>query len=108
MLFTTDEHKSFHDTDCEDADFDYTPLSAIDVHWTYKKGDRTIDMGYVNVETLRSNLFEILDALDEEFITLDDFVHYYSLAVEGKEGAQVLYVHTCKTRLVMRVFGITV
>ena len=108
MLFTTDEHKSFHDTGCEDANFDYTPLSAIDVHWTYKKGDRTIDMGYVNVETLRRNLFEILDILDEEFITLDDFVHYYSLAVEGKEKAVVVYVHTCKTRLVMRMFGITV
>ncbi len=37
-------------------------MADIDFHWTYEKGDETIDMGYMNVERLRiillTNLFE--------------------------------------------------
>ena len=31
-------------------------MSDIDFHWTYTGGDNTIDMGYMNVETIRNML----------------------------------------------------
>lgn len=30
----------FDDTDCENATFGYTDLSQVNLHWTYKKGDK--------------------------------------------------------------------
>ena len=91
MLFTSDINKSFEDTGCEDASFEYTPLSAIDVHWTYKKGDKTIDMGYINVEVLRKNLLEIvrMSMSGKESFTVDDFAHFHSLATQAEENDEV-------------------
>ena len=100
MLFTADVDNSFQDTGCEDAKFEYTPLSAIDVHWNYKKGDKTIDMGYVNIETIRRNLFVILDTFDQEYFTLDDFAHYHSLALEEDESG-VLHVHSSINKVIL-------
>ena len=94
MLFTSNINKSFQDTDCSDVKFGYTPLSAIDVHWTYKKGDKTIDMGYINVEFLRKNLLDIFEILDTELLDLDEFSRFYSLATEAEEGDQVLHIAT--------------
>lgn len=91
MLFTSDTDKSFEATGCDNEDFGYTPLSAIDVHWTYKGGDKTIDMGYINVEVLRKGILTIFCILGKEWLTLDDFVQFYSHAieVEASEHEQV-------------------
>ena len=82
MLFTSDTSKSFQDTGCNNTSFEYTPLSDIDVHWTYKKGDKTIDMGYMNIEVLRKNILYIFNLRGEEFVTVKDFAHFYFIALE--------------------------
>lgn len=77
MLFTSSVEKTFVDEGCEKEHFQYTPLSDIDVHWTYNKGDKTIDMGYINVEVLRSNLLTILHSVDSDFPTARHLAEYY-------------------------------
>ena len=52
-LFTTSTDHTFQPTGCEDQTFDYTPLSAVNVTWTYNKGDKFVAMGYMNVEKFR-------------------------------------------------------
>ena len=79
MLFTTDTENSFHDTSCANATFDYTPLSDIDVHWTYQKGDSTIDMGYSNLEQLRKNLIGISQKGGKDHLTADDFASFFAM-----------------------------
>ena len=90
MLFTSDTTKSFQDSGCKNTSFDYTPLSAIDVHWTYKKGDKTIDMGYMNIEVLRNNVLYLFKLTGEEFLTFKDFAHFYSIALEDDDEDGVL------------------
>ena len=53
MLFTEDPDGKFSQDGCDKATFEYTPLSKVQVHWTYNKGDKVIEMGYMNVETVR-------------------------------------------------------
>ena len=93
MLFTSDVDKSFRDTGCGDASFDYTPLNAIDVHWTYKKGDKTIDMGYINIELLRKNLLDLLKLMKPDFFTVKEFAHFYLLAIEEEGDKEVGQAH---------------
>ena len=38
----------------------YHKMSDIDFRWTYRKGDKTIDMGFMNDELVRSRLREFL------------------------------------------------
>ena len=56
MLFTASIDNSFDNSSCENETYEYRPLSEANVHWTYKKGDKTIDMGYQNVETFRQSI----------------------------------------------------
>lgn len=77
ILFTSTVDKRYEDKGCEDEDFQYTPLSDIDVHWTYKKGDRTIDMGYINIQVLKNNLLTVIDNVGE--LTVVEFSKYYTV-----------------------------
>nr|XP_006815947.1 PREDICTED: uncharacterized protein LOC100371409 [Saccoglossus kowalevskii] len=73
ILFTTDG--DFDDSDCDDATFNYTSLADIDVTWTYKKGDKTIDMGYMNIEIIRRNLLAF--SQEEDRLLKERFIYYY-------------------------------
>lgn len=77
ILFTSSIEKTFEETGCEQRDFKYTPLSDIDVHWTYNEGDKTIDMGYINIELLRSNLLIFLKTFESDFVTSYHFAEYF-------------------------------
>ena len=60
-LFTADLEESFSSKDCTpDVMTKYHKMSDIDFRWTYRKGDKTIDMGFMNDELVRSRLQEWL------------------------------------------------
>ncbi|XP_077985861.1 bifunctional peptidase and (3S)-lysyl hydroxylase Jmjd7-like [Glandiceps talaboti] len=64
-LFATDGE--FKDTGCENTTLSYTSLADVEVMWTYKKGDKTIDMGFMNVEILRKGLIFMLKGQDKVY-----------------------------------------
>ncbi|XP_070548083.1 bifunctional peptidase and (3S)-lysyl hydroxylase Jmjd7-like isoform X1 [Ptychodera flava] len=72
FLFTVDGQ--FNDTGCADESFEQTSLADVDVIWTYKKGDKTIDMGYMNVEQLRRNFLELIE---DDLLIKDKFEAFY-------------------------------
>jgi len=53
---------NFSDKDCptDIMEKEFT-MADIKFLWTYKKGDKTIDMGYMNTELVKSRLFESLE-----------------------------------------------
>ena len=59
MLFTASLDGSFDNSSCENETYEYRSLSEAKVHWTYNKGDKTIDMGYQNIERFRETLLEL-------------------------------------------------
>ncbi|XP_066275375.1 tRNA wybutosine-synthesizing protein 5-like [Branchiostoma lanceolatum] len=60
-----DPFPKFNDSDCATKDIDkYTALSDVRLQWTYKKGDKVIDMGYMNVEMMRNIFLQMME--DEE------------------------------------------
>ncbi|XP_068724814.1 uncharacterized protein [Montipora capricornis] len=72
MLFTASLDDTFDGSSCENETFEYRSLSEVNVHWTYNKGDKTIDMGYQNIEKFRETLlsaFEGKDRLTETTFT---------------------------------------
>lgn len=71
MLFTASIDNSFDNSSCENETYEYRPLSEANVHWTYKKGDKTIDMGYQNVETFRQSILASFE--NEKFLTEERF-----------------------------------
>ena len=89
ILFTFDVDNSFRDTGCGNATFAYTPLSEIDVHWTYRKGDETIDMGYFNVELVREELLDLVKSTKADFFALKDFAHFYLREIKDQEDKEV-------------------
>ncbi|XP_072049796.1 bifunctional peptidase and (3S)-lysyl hydroxylase Jmjd7-like [Amphiura filiformis] len=54
----------FNDTDCGNATLDYTTLKDVKLMWTYKHGDRVIDLAHRNPEHLRENFLSILRSED--------------------------------------------
>ncbi|KAK3745071.1 hypothetical protein QZH41_014551 [Actinostola sp. cb2023] len=58
MLFTASVNNTFEPIGCEHATFEYTPMSKVNVQWTYKKGDRLIEMGFMNIEKFRKLLID--------------------------------------------------
>lgn len=88
LLFTADIDHKFKDTNCKDTTFIYTPLSAIDVHWTYNKGDRTVDMGYMNVEVLRTSVLEGIDDMKKDMVSFEDFTDGYSMLDSEREETE--------------------
>ena len=69
----------FGPTGCNREDFEYTPLSELKVHWTYNKGDRLIEMGYMNVEVLRYSILATIKERNEEVLTKDSFADLWEL-----------------------------
>ena len=63
MLFTVSLDNTFNNSSCENETYEYRPLSEAQVHWTYNKGDKTIDMGYQNVEKFRQYFLSSFDSL---------------------------------------------
>lgn len=61
-LFTADVQNNFNGDDCTDEIMNtYKSMADINFQWSYKKGDPTIDMGYMNVELVKSQLVEALE-----------------------------------------------
>lgn len=72
MLFTASLDGSFDNSSCENETYEYRSLSEAKVHWTYNKGDKTIDMGYQNIERFRETLLELFqgkDRINEQIFT---------------------------------------
>lgn len=60
-LFTADVANNFNGDGCtEDIMKSYHSMAEIPFQWTYKKGDATIDMGYMNVELVKNEVQEFL------------------------------------------------
>ncbi|PIK60065.1 putative Fanconi anemia group D2 protein [Apostichopus japonicus] len=86
-LFTT--YPEFDDSDCKDKTFSYTSMKEMNVMWTYKKGDKVIEIGYMNVDTLRQNLLVLLG--DREHLRIEVFAPYYNhlkYDIDPEEGEQ--------------------
>ncbi|KAI8480454.1 hypothetical protein Bbelb_418250 [Branchiostoma belcheri] len=65
-----DPFAEFNDTGCDKEDIDkYTALSDVRLQWTYHKGDKVIDMGYMNVEILRKAFLGIMKDKNVEKFT---------------------------------------
>lgn len=67
-LFTADIKNNFNSDDCTEElmSQNYT-MADIDFLWTYKKGDATIDMGYMNTELVKTSLLTELQENQSEF-----------------------------------------
>ena len=63
MLFTTSLDDTFDNSSCDNETYEYRALSQAKVHWTYNKGDKTIDMGYQNVERFRQTLLSAFEEI---------------------------------------------
>ena len=64
-LFTADVKENFSSEDCTpEVMTKYHSMSDIDFRWTYKKGDQTIDMGFMNDELTRQRMREVFDSED--------------------------------------------
>ena len=67
----------FEPKGCDREVFEYTPLSDLTVHWTYNKGDKIIEMGYMNVEVLRYSILATMQERDEQVLTRDAFADFW-------------------------------
>lgn len=64
-LFTADVQNNFNGDGCTDDIMEkYHSMAEIDFQWTYKKGDKTIDMGYMNVQIVKKSIKEGLKDTD--------------------------------------------
>lgn len=75
----------FEPTGCDREHFEYTPLSELKVHWTYNKGDRLIEMGYMNVEVLRYSILATMMEKNEDVLTKYSFLDLWQQQ-EDREG----------------------
>lgn len=73
MLFTASLDDTFDNTSCDNETYEYQALSQAKVHWTYNKGDKTIDMGYQNVERFRQTLLSSFEELKADTLTEKQF-----------------------------------
>ncbi|XP_020631250.1 uncharacterized protein LOC110068214 [Orbicella faveolata] len=73
MLFTASLDDTFDNSSCENETYEYRALSQAKVHWTYNKGDKTIDMGYQNVERFRQTLLSAFEELKADTLTEEQF-----------------------------------
>ena len=67
----------FEPNGCDREVFEYTPLSNLTVHWTYNKGDKIIEMGYMNVEVLRYSILATMQERNEDILTKDAFADFW-------------------------------
>nr|XP_054760226.1 lysine-specific demethylase 8-like [Lytechinus pictus]XP_054760227.1 lysine-specific demethylase 8-like [Lytechinus pictus] len=74
ILFTS--LPTFDDSDCSrDVINTYTGLDEVRVLWTYKKGDRVIEMGYMNPEALRDSFLTLLG--ESHQLNFEKFKYYF-------------------------------
>ena len=101
MLFTAGRAVggSFEPKGCEKQNFTYTTLDDVEVHWTYKKGDKVIEMGYMNIEELRDSILSTLHGTTRDFLTEELFVDFWDRVVESKDNDED---HTGDARNVFR------
>ena len=66
----------FNSSGCEDLDMGYLPMSEAPIHWTYKEGDRTIDLGYKNLQVIRNNLLEPFNDSPNRRVHLKNFIRF--------------------------------
>ena len=73
-LFTADVKNNFNGDDCtEEIMKKYHSMADIKFQWTYKKGDKTIDMGYMNVELVKERL---IDSMTDRRFTKNGYVFW--------------------------------
>eukprot|EP00057_Strongylocentrotus_purpuratus_P016508 XP_011670982.1 PREDICTED: lysine-specific demethylase 8 [Strongylocentrotus purpuratus] len=74
ILFTS--LPTFDDSDCSrDIVNTYTSLDEVRVLWTYKKGDKVIEMGYMNPESLRDSFLSVLGEANQ--LKFEQFKYYF-------------------------------
>ena len=80
-LFTEEivghEIKFTHEGCTDEKLKEYHTMNDIDFHWTYEKGDETIDMGYMNVERLRNILRQHIVDENKKKWRYKDFRAFY-------------------------------
>ncbi|XP_078684771.1 lysine-specific demethylase 8-like [Branchiostoma floridae x Branchiostoma belcheri] len=95
----------FDDSDCAATDIDkYTALSDVTIQWTYKKGDKFIDMGYMNVEIMRDSLLKVMEVKNSTKLTKEMFTYYYEVAVVDEEEDKE--VEEEDLEMIEKMFGI--
>lgn len=79
---------------CDEETFNmtaYRTMDELDFHWTYEKGDETIDMGYMNVEVIRLYLLRAGKALKSlDFQQFQDFYASFNYG-EGTLDSKVVF-----------------
>ncbi|XP_038065797.1 uncharacterized protein LOC119735920 [Patiria miniata] len=85
ILFASEP--TFDQSDCADATFEYTDLTQVRVMWTYKKGDKVIEIGYMDTENIRNDMISLLKEKDK--LSAHWFGHYFKgmSAMEDEEVA---------------------
>lgn len=73
MLFTASVNDTFEPVGCEKATFEYTPMSKVQVHYTYKKGDKLIAMGFMGVEKFRKVIIYYMKEREIDKLTAPGF-----------------------------------
>ncbi|XP_071958879.1 jmjC domain-containing protein E-like [Antedon mediterranea] len=73
ILFTTEPH--FNDTDCGN-EFPYTSLDQVPIFWTYKEGDKVIEMGYMDPASIRQSFLQILR--EDDRLSFERFMIFYA------------------------------
>lgn len=73
-LFTS--YDEFDAESCKGHEFPYTSMRDINVMWTYKKGDKVIEIGYMNTDILRENLLILLG--EKRSLRIERFAQYFN------------------------------
>ncbi|EDV29594.1 uncharacterized protein TRIADDRAFT_52143 [Trichoplax adhaerens] len=84
----------FNSSGCDDLDIKHLPpMSEAPIHWTYKEGDRTIDLGYKNLMVVRNNLLDPFRENEKRRITFKEFskVLYKELSDSWQMEADELF-----------------
>ncbi|XP_035673960.1 uncharacterized protein LOC118414197 [Branchiostoma floridae] len=101
-----DPFAEFNDSDCATRDIDtYTAFNEVKLQWTYKKGDKVIDMGYMNVEIIRKTFLTLMKEEDMEKFTPELLAILYEHNIldedEGEELGEEDMEHVRKVFSVM-------
>lgn len=89
MLFTASINNTFEPIGCDTATFEYTPMSNVNVQWTYKKGDKIIEMGFMNIAKFRKTLLEQMKEHNIEKVTPEFFREFIENAFPLEEGETI-------------------
>ncbi|KAI8510308.1 hypothetical protein Bbelb_112240 [Branchiostoma belcheri] len=86
-----DPFPEFNDTSCATENIDkYTALSDVRLQWTYHKGDKVIDMGYMNVEIIRKAFLQMMKEDKIEKFTPELLSHLYAHNMLNEEEGEEL------------------